>query len=223
MSKQKKFKYLLMTVHLLIIVLTILFKDNKILSFASGGGLLCISLFTVVYMCCLAVNNDFYLQIIPIVYILMWPNSFGWDYVGFGDDFLYGWIIIIAILALSILVGLKCKAEKQKDCVVPTVAFFVFVLILVFTTTGILNVALSPNEPYTVEYELTEKTYEYDGGPVFPATKTYKVKPVSDSYGFDIEELEILQRFDVDTSDIVVVQIRKGLFQNVYKIIEKST
>ena len=54
-----------------IIAFTVIFKDNIIPSFVFAVALLCISLFTVAYMCYLAVNNDFYFQLIIIIFYLL--------------------------------------------------------------------------------------------------------------------------------------------------------
>ena len=116
MVKQNKNKYLLMIVHISIIVLTIFFKENKILSFLLGSALLCISLITIVYMCYLAVNDDFYLQIIFVVFILLMMEDMGWDYKAFTDNASHVFIhLIIVSLIISVLIGIKCKTKKQKD------------------------------------------------------------------------------------------------------------
>lgn len=223
MMKQNKNKYLLMIVHISIIVLTIFFKENKILSFLLGSALLCISLITIVYMCYLAVNDDFYLQIIFVVFILLMMEDMGWDYKAFTDNASHVFIhLIIVSLIISVLIGIKCKTKKQKDCVTPAVAIFILLVIFTISSANVLNISLSNNESHIVTYMMVEKTHEYEPLIAGESTTTYKVSPLTDNYGFDIKELEVKQSLDVDTSDVVVVEIREGLFDNVYRVIENT-
>lgn len=224
MAHNKRTKYLLMVIHIAVLLLTVFVKSSGVLSYMFGLLLLAVSLLTVVYTCYLAVNNDFYFQMIPIIFIIFMTDNIGWDYVVFTDNTAYlPDCLIVALMIIALFVGLKCKTKKQNDCVTPTVAVFILLAIFTITTTNTLNVVLSTEEPYQVQYTLIEKTDEYIGShPTAVSTQTYKVSPITEKYGFDIEELEVKQSFNVDTSDVVTVEIRIGLFENVYRVLEKA-
>ena len=216
------FKNTLMFIHFSIIAFTVIFQDNIIPSFVFAVALLCISLFTVAYMCYLAVNNDFYFHLIVIIFCLLRVESFGWDYVTFTDTSPYVLIfIIVGAIIISLFVGLKCKLKKKKDCIVPTVSILLSLIIFSFCTVNILNVALSYNEPYKAEYLLMEQTDEYTASHPFAiSTRTYKASPVTADCKYEIEELTFRHSMKIDTSDVVIVEIRNGLFSDVYRVIE---
>ncbi|MBQ8915511.1 MAG: hypothetical protein IJ046_04950 [Clostridia bacterium] len=214
MIKRRIFDYILMTVNMVLIVL-LAFVHNYYASFCLGAALLFFTVLSVVHFVFEIVNGRFYFQIIPVIacYLFFITDSF---YLNTFGEPAFAVYIFIALLSISLAVFVWAsrricqKGKAATDALISLVLLF----LLLVNSAFVLNVALSPSRPYTAECSLTELSGEYDGHHISSVpTKTFAVDG-----DVTLKEIEIRASLGAEVSDRALVEIRRGLFCNVYRV-----
>lgn len=220
----KFFNNILMTLHLVTLILLSATVNSLFLLRALGIIYLLITLFSICYVIKLAMEDRFYFQIIPVIILQVYLYSLGFNYTYVGDLFKYIYLLIIIVsFLLALFVGIKMRCNSTKKYATTSIIVLVIVLLICLPLASIINIVFADENIIVSEYELVEKTDEYNAAYLTDiSTVTYRVKSLSESDAFDFNEVELKQKLDVKIGDIVVVEIRKGLFEPVYKILKKG-